>query len=241
MHGSSPAPRRHPPGSPDVYRTFNQVSLALVTFLLGALVVVQLRSQAGSPGLAGLSAQELTVLVANLNTRNEQLRTEVATLERQLDGLVSGQARGETSVDRIRADLGRVQAWAGLQPVTGPGITILVSGPVTASQIGTLFNELRNAGADAIAIAGIRVIPGTIIGGESGSMLVDGARTDTPFQIDVIGSSTGLLGALTRTGGFITQLAATDPGVGLTVTPLERVDLPATDRDLVPTNGGPRL
>lgn len=224
-----------------MYRTFNQVSLALVLFLLGALVVVQLRSQAGSPGLAGLSAQELTVLVANLNTRNEQLRTEVATLDRQLDGLVTGQARGETSVDRIRADLARVQAWAGLQPVTGPGITVFVSGPVTSIQIGTLFNELRNAGADAIAIDGIRVIPGTIVMEDRGSIVVDGAQIEAPFQIDAIGSSTGLVGALTRTGGFITQLAATDPGVGLTVTPLERLDLPATERDLVPINGGPRL
>ena len=224
-----------------MYRTLNQVSLALVTFLLGALVVVQLRSQAGSPGLAALSAQELTVLVANLNTRNEQLRTEVATLERQLDALVTGQARGETSVDRIRTDLGRVQAWAGLQPVTGPGITILVSGPVTPGQIGTLFNELRNAGAEAISISGIRVVPGTIIGGDVGAVLVDGVRADTPFQVDAIGSSTALLGALTRTGGFITQLAATDPGVGLTVTPLDRLGLPATDRELVPANGGPRL
>lgn len=224
-----------------MYRTFNQVSIALVTFLLGALVVVQLRSQAGTPGLAALSAQELTVLVANLNTRNEQLRTEVATLERQLDGLVSGQARGETSVDRIRADLARVEAWAGLQPVTGPGITILVSGPVAAIQIETLLNELRNAGADAVAISGIRVVPGTMIAEAGGSIVVDGTRAVAPFQIDVIGSSTGLLGALTRTGGFITQLAATDPEVGLTVTPLERVDLPATERELVPVNGGPRL
>ena len=167
-----------------MYRNFNQVSLALVTFLLGALVVVQLRSQAGSPGLAALSAQELTVLVANLNTRNEQLRTEVATLERQLDALVSGQARGETSVDRIRTDLGRVQAWAGLQPVTGPGITVLVSGPVTPGQIGTLFNELRNAGAEAISISGIRVVPGTIIGGDVGAILVGGVRADGLNRID---------------------------------------------------------
>lgn len=224
-----------------MYRNINQLSLALVTFLLGALVVVQLRSQAGSPGLAALSSQELTVLVANLNTRNDQLRTEVATLERQLDGLVSGQARGETSVDRIRADLARVQAWAGLHAVTGPGVTVLVSGPVTPAHVETLFNELRNAGAEGVGIAGIRVVPGTIIGGDVGAILVDGTPAVTPFQIDAIGSSTALLGSLTRTGGFMTQLAATDPDVGLTVTPLDRIDLPATERNLVPTNGAPRL
>ncbi len=224
-----------------MHRSSNQVSLAAVTFLLGALVVVQLRSQAGSAGLAALSAQELTVLVANLNTRNDQLRTEVATLQRQLDDLVSGQARGETSVDRIRADLSRVKAWAGLLAVTGPGVTILVSGPIAGANIESLMNELRNAGAEGIAIAGTRVVPGTIVGGAPGSLVVDGRQIAGPFQVEAIGSSTTLLGSLTRAGGFIAQLAATNPELSLTVTPVDRVDLAATERDLVPINGGPRL
>ena len=54
-------------------------------------------------------------------------------------------------------------------------------------------------------------------------------------------SSTTLLGSLTRAGGFIAQLAATKPELSLTVTPVDRVDLAATERDLVPINGGPRL
>ena len=224
-----------------MYRMRNQLSLALVTFLLGALVVVQLRSQSGSPGLAALSSQELTVLVANLNTRNDQLRTEVATLERQLDSMVSGQIRGETSTDRIRADLGRVEAWAGLRPVSGPGVTILVSGPVSPVHLENLFNELRNAGAEGIAVSGIRVVPGTAVWGTIGRLLIGGSGIDSPFQVDAIGSSTSLLGSLTRTGGFITQLAATDPEVGLTVTPLDRLELPPALRELVPISGGPRL
>ncbi|MEK6720245.1 MAG: DUF881 domain-containing protein [Chloroflexota bacterium] len=224
-----------------MHRPFNQVSLAAVTLLLGALVVVQLRSQAGSAGLAALSAQELTVLVANLNTRNDQLRTEVATLQRQLDDLVSGQSRGETSVDRIRADLSRVSAWAGLVPVTGPGVTILLSGPVAGANVESLVNELRNAGAEGIAIAGIRVVPGTIVGGAPGGLTVDGTQIASPFSVDAIGSSTTLLGSLTRAGGIIAQLAVTNPELSLTVTPVDRVDLAATQRDLVPLNGGPRL
>ncbi len=222
-------------------RGINQLSLAAVTFLLGALVVVQLRSQAGSPGLAGLSAQELTVLVANLNTRNDQLRTEVATLQRQLDDLELGRARGETSVDRIRADLARVQAWAGLRPVTGTGVSVHVTGPIGPAEVESLLNELRNAGAEAIGVGGIRVVPGTLITGDPGAIEVEGTRVSAPFSVDAIGSSTTLLGSLTRVGGLIAQFAATAPEVGLTVTPVDRIDLPATVRDLVPVNGGPRL
>src|SRR5262249_7361881 len=72
-------------GSMSMHRRRSQLTIAAVAFVLGLLVVVQLRSQAGAPGLAQLSAQDLTVLVANLNDRNDQLRREGASLERELN------------------------------------------------------------------------------------------------------------------------------------------------------------
>ena len=75
-----------------------QLSVAIVALMLGALLVVQLRSQNVGTALDTLSAQELTVLVANLNTRNDQLRAEIARLESEATELTTGQARGETSV-----------------------------------------------------------------------------------------------------------------------------------------------
>ena len=62
-----------------MHRRRSQLTIAAVAFVLGLLVVVQLRSQAGEPGFAQLSSQDLTVLVANLNARNDQLRREGST------------------------------------------------------------------------------------------------------------------------------------------------------------------
>jgi hypothetical protein len=39
----------------------------------------------------------------------------------------------------------------------------------------------------------------------------------------------------------VAQVAATSPDVTLTVTPVERLALPATERNLVPEHGSPRL
>ena len=75
-----------------------QLTIAAVTFVLGLLVVVQLRSQSIGTGLEALSAQNLTVLVANLNTRNDQLRAEIATTEHELADLQGARSRGESSV-----------------------------------------------------------------------------------------------------------------------------------------------
>ncbi len=219
----------------------NQLTIAAVAFLLGILVVVQLRAQAGDTGLAALSAQDLTVLVANLNERNDQLRTEVASLERELGTLTSNQARGDASIDEIRSDLRRVRAYAGLDPITGPGVTISVSGPIDGGGVEELINELRTAGAEAIATGGVRLVPGVVVAGPAGAATVAGASLGTTFEIGAIGASEQLTGSLTRSGGVIAQLAATQPDVVVTVTPMDHLDLPATDRDLVPVHGQPRL
>ena len=51
-----------------------QLTLAAVLLILGFLLVVQLRSQSEGSALERLSTQDLTLLVANDNARNDQLR-----------------------------------------------------------------------------------------------------------------------------------------------------------------------
>lgn len=219
----------------------NRLSITVVAFVLGLLVVVQLRTQQAGPGLAGLSAQELTLLVANLSARNDQLRAEVGTLERELTAIASNQSRGEDSVDQLRTELARIRAWTGLEPVYGPGVTITVDGPLDGPAVEDLLNELLNAGAEALAVGDVRVVPGVTAIGAPGAVVVEGIGLDVPFEIRAIGSPQALTGSLTRVGGVIAVLGATYPDALLTVTPVERLELPATTRTMVPSHGQPRL
>jgi uncharacterized protein YlxW (UPF0749 family) len=218
-----------------------RLAMTAVAAVLGLLVVIQLKIQQADPGLSALTAQELTVLVANLNTRNEQLRGEVTTLDRDLASLAADQARGQSSVDQIRRDLGRIRAWSGLEALIGRGIRIEVGGPIAGSGVEEVLNELRNAGAEAIAVGGVRVTSGTVVAGAPGSVSVENTALASPFDIHAIGSPEILTGSLTRVGGVISLLAATQPGVTLAVTPLDTVQIPATSRALAPVHGAPRL
>jgi uncharacterized protein YlxW (UPF0749 family) len=222
-------------------RRRSQLTIAGVAFALGLLVVVQLRSQAGDTGLAQLSAQDLTVLVANLNDRNDDLRTEAASLDRELATLVQNRSRGDVSVDEISADLERVRAYAGVDPVTGPGVTISIDGPIDGPGVEELINELRNAGAEAIAVGTVRVVTGVVVTGAPGAAAIDGVPLKDGFEVAAIGAPDKLTGSLTRSGGVIAQLAATQPEVVVTVTPVDRLELAATTRTLVPAHGHPRL
>ena len=222
-------------------RRRNQVTIAAVAFALGLLVVIQLRTQASGAAFAGLSSQDLTVLVANLNARNDQLRREVATLDRELTTLDSNRQRGDASIDELRADLQRVRLYAGSEAANGAGVSIMIHGPIDGSALEDLVNELRNAGAEAIAVGGIRLVPGVVAIGGPGNVTVDGRAVGDPLELDAIGPPDKLIGSLTRSGGLIAQLAATQPDVSVEVTPVDRLVVPATDRDLIPANGHPRL
>jgi uncharacterized protein YlxW (UPF0749 family) len=121
-------------------------------------------------------------------------------------------------------------------------VTIAINGTIEPGAVADLLNELRNAGAEAISIADIRVVARTTISGLPGSIDVDGFVMPDPFTIRAIGRPEALVGSLTRAGGIIAQLAATDPAATVDVEPTnDPMTLPASKRDLVPDHGHPRL
>jgi uncharacterized protein YlxW (UPF0749 family) len=222
-------------------RRTSLLTMTAVLALLGFLVVVQLRSQAADDRLNALSVPELGELVANLTTRNDQLRQEIRTLEAQRAAVEAAANRGDTSAGQIRSDLDRVRGWSGALGVVGPGVRVTVEGDLPGDAVEQLLNELRNAGAEAIAIGGTRLVPGVVVSGPAGALVIDGRPFTEPVEIEAVGQGETLLGTLTRAGGPIAQLAAQYPETVIPVVGADRLDLPATGRDLDPILGSPRL
>lgn len=217
------------------------MAVAAVLFLLGFLVVVQARSQAQDQGLAQLSVQDLTELVANVTARNNQLRVEVATLQAQQAQLASAAQRGDTSTTQIRSDLSHILAWAGALPITGQGVRVTVSGPLPAQSVTRLVNELRNAGAEAIAVNDVRIVPGVVVTGDPGKLVIGGTAAPGALTLVAVGQPETLAGSLSRAGGIVAQLTAQFPAITMRVDPADRIEIPATTRSLTPTLGRPRL
>ncbi len=222
-------------------RLSSRLTVAAVAALLGLLAIGQLRGQAGVPGLSALSATELTQLIANLTTGNDQLRGEISDLQRQEAALVATRERGETTVGPLTADHARIRAWSGITPVSGQGIAITIQGAIGSDGVEDLLNELRNAGGEAIAVAGVRVVGGVVVGGTPGALSIENQAIGDAFEIRAIGSPQILTGTLTRTGGVIAQVGTSYPEARITVTPIEAMTLPATERIAPPTYAKPRL
>jgi uncharacterized protein YlxW (UPF0749 family) len=80
-----------------------------------------------------------------------------------------------------------------------------------------------------------------VVTGPPDAAAIDGVPLKDGFEVAAIGAPDKLTGSLTRSGGVIAQLAATQPEVVVTVTPVDRLELAATTRTLVPAHGHPRL
>jgi uncharacterized protein YlxW (UPF0749 family) len=213
-----------------------QLSLFAVAILIGVLLVGQLRSQAPAIELSSLSAQELSTLIETLQQRNIELSDGLADLREQIRDYEREEAQGQSLLGLTREELDRFRAFAGLVPVTGQGITLQVEGDFDPSHVNDLIYELRNAGAEAIAVDDIRITARSIAVFGADAIEVDGQPIDRFFEIRAIGPPPGLQSALERPGGILLQLQQL-VGATFRISPETSMTVPATERDLAPQAG----
>ena len=215
-----------------------QISLVVVAMLIGVLGVGQLNSQARPTEISSLSAQELSTLIETLTARNRELRTGLADIREQLREYEVSGPQGQSALQVSREDLRRITAFGGLAAVDGQGITMEVDGDLDAIALNDLINELRNAGAEAIAVDEVRITARSVAIEGPRSLQVDGVDIGRRFTLRAIGSPDGLLSAMQRPGGIISQLKLFISATIL-ISQAEAVELPASQVSLLPVTGTP--
>jgi uncharacterized protein YlxW (UPF0749 family) len=210
-----------------------QVSLFAVALLIGVLLVGQLRSQARPTEISTLSAQELSQLVDTLSDRNRELRTALADLRETLREYRVAGPRGQSALEVGTEDLRRIAAFGGLEAVQGQGIVLDVHGDLDAIALNDLLNELRNAGAEALAVDDIRITHRSVAVQGPTSLLIDGVEVGQQFTLQAAGSPEGLLATIERPGGIIAQLQQFI-SASIVARPSSDISLPATAATLGP-------
>jgi uncharacterized protein YlxW (UPF0749 family) len=215
-----------------------QVSLFVVALVIGLLLVGQLRSQARPIELSNLSAQELSALIEQVNARNvelgdglDELRTQIREYER---ASVEGQSDLEISEEALRG----ITAFGGIMGVQGQGISIMAEGSFDPIAVNDLIQELRNAGAEAIAIDDIRITAESVAVLGTSAIEIDGVPIGPTFELRAIGSPDGLKAAIERPGGIL-SLYEQSIDARFTVAQEDQLELPPTERDLMPAAARP--
>ena len=212
-------------------RIQSRAALAAIALLVGFLLAVQATRDPGLSRLAAESPEDLTRILADLSDEADDLTRQVAALRVRLSSYRSSARTDELAVRDARETLADLQVLAGVVAVEGPGLRITVDDPggqVEWDAVLDLVQELRDAGAEAIAVGEHRVVASTWFGPSEGGVSVGGEAVSAPYEILAIGPSEELAEAMSLAGGPLTVIDAR-PEVEVRTRTESAVTLPAAE------------
>lgn len=208
--------------------TSASIAVALVALLLGVLAVSQFRSQdVYSRSLQLETPASLTTLIASLADKNSALRDEIFDLRLRVAAATESVSTGQFSLTEGERQLSQLRVFAVQDAVAGQGISITVDGAFDERAMSDLINELRNAGAEGIAINDRRVGPRSWFAPSAqGALALDANRISGPWVVRAVGPSDVIFVAVTRTGGIIGQFELIYRGTRFRVVKEPALELP---------------
>jgi uncharacterized protein YlxW (UPF0749 family) len=186
-----------------------QLIVALLLFVLGLALAIQVRSTSENSALRGARQEDLVRILDELDDRTKRLEDEKQSLERQRTGLENSSDQAEEARKQTRQKARQLGVLAGTVAAQGPGIELTVSDPGKAVEADMLLDavqELRAAGAEAIEVNNVRVVASTYFSGSPGAVNVDGRKVSPPYRFQVIGQPKDLEPALNIPGGVVQTL-----------------------------------
>lgn len=193
-----------------------------------------------APGTA-----DLADLVRTGQAQVKALDGTAAALQEQVADTVAQAGRGNSGVAAAQRQVDALRAPAGLTAVHGPGIEVILndaaaaSGPATTgvdpnqlvvhqSDLQAAVNALWAGGAEAMSIAGQRVVATSAVRCVGNTLLLGGEVYSPPYRIQAIGPYREMDEALNASPGVrLFQQAASYYGLGYTAESRSTLHLPA--------------
>jgi uncharacterized protein YlxW (UPF0749 family) len=171
--------------------------LALVLVLAGTLFAVgALQTNRAAPVQATERA-ELVDRIKAAEAEQDAVRGQVTDLDAQIDQLRSTALGGDSASKGLEAQIDQLGPSLGLDPVTGPGVVIVVDdAPTTGGDardqvldldLQVLANGLWASGAEAVSINGHRLSALTAIRGAGDAITVDYRSLTRPYRVEAVG------------------------------------------------------
>jgi uncharacterized protein YlxW (UPF0749 family) len=198
--------------------------------MIGAVLLIVSENSSGGTDLRPGRYSDLASLVSNESRRVKEQQARVAELTEEVERLTAD-VRDRRS-RQVRRQAEAVSDDAGLTPVTGPGITVVLSDApreeinsttidlnrfvVHQQDIQSVVNAFWSGGAQAVAVQGQRIISTTGIKCEGNSVTLHGVPYPQPYVISAIGDQVSLLAALEADETLRAYRAdAADPEIGV--------------------------
>jgi len=185
--------------------TKTQIIIGLLFVVFGFATTSAIQDNQSTLILGSTRESDLVSILDDLAQREARLRQELISLENDREVLLGGDEYAALIAAKDRAKA--LAQIAGTEPISGAGITIGISGKISAIIILDAIQELRDAGALSIEISNqslnVRVVANTWFADSPNGIIVSGLDLQLPISISVIGNSSVLGPALQIPGGLI--------------------------------------
>jgi len=217
------------------------IAMAFVGLVLGVLLAIQFRVTKEAEKIPQVNrVQTLATQITEAKTERDQKMEQIDQMRADLDQLTSS---GEDSL--FSEELGNARIEAGLSGVYGPGIEVSLSDSNAVVKPGEnpnlyvlhdedilkVLNELRAAGAEALAVNNQRVLSTTEIRCIGPTVLINkNQRLTPPFVISAIGNQDNMINSLKMRGGVVESLQFW--GIQVGIKKISEVSIPAISGNL---------
>ncbi len=207
------------------------LSLTVVLFVLGLFLSVQWRSERDKPASQDSRAGEIYgTTLKRLEEEQKSLKGNVAGLQKEVQSHQELAGLSKQTMGEISEELRLQRIAAGLVPLKGPGVKIVLDdskklpGPgenpnlyiIHDYQLRDVVNLLWHAGAESIAINTERLVSTTSIYSSGGTIMVNSTRLSPPFAVQAVGDADKMMDIMGQLSSLRTVKAQAE-AYGLTL------------------------
>ncbi|MGN1013299.1 MAG: DUF881 domain-containing protein [Clostridia bacterium] len=203
-------------------------SIGIAAFFLAVMITAQVTTMSKSEEvLKGKREGELADSLVSLQRDYDELKAKYDESQEIVEEYQTNSATNDSLIASMKNQINTLSLLAGTTDVQGEGIIITLydgnnSGSlVHDSDVLTVVNELRVAGAEAISVNDQRIITTSAIRCVGSVIQVNYQKVAAPFEIKAIGNAQYLESALTIKNGVVDVLN----GYGLKVTLTRESDI----------------
>jgi len=229
---------------PGTARTPWRWLVPVVCVLAGVLFATSARVSRGTE-LRSPESANLAGLVRAAEQKVDAGSDRLATLQHDVQAATDRAGQDNSAVAAAQAKGTPLRAPAGLTAVHGPGLLVVLddahdvpSDPtvdlnqlvVHQSDLQSVVNALWAGGADAMTVAGQRIVATSAVRCVGNTLLLNGRVFSPPFRVQAIGPAQQMQNSLDQAPGVtLFKQAASYYGLGYTVESQDAIQLPAYD------------
>lgn len=200
------------------------ISIGAIALILTMVLFIQFKTvkETDITAIETMREAELRTELASWKAKYDEIAIKLQDTEDKISNYRNDIENNEKNSELLEQELIETEKYLGYTELKGEGFIVKLDDTdykqVESSDILSLVNELRLAGAEAISINEERVVSTTeIVNVDTRFIIVNGKRIVAPYEIKAIGDKKYLESAISIKGGYVDEIKAKEITINYTI------------------------